>query len=387
MSDIKYFSLKDLQKQELEKRKINIDHVPARKNNVKKPKIISFWTEKGGVGKTTSCITIGYALAKKGFRVVIYDCDPQRSLSYWCFGKEINVEHNIDLDKFLKKASLNYPNTFYDQIMNNVKLNNNKKLISQTNTEVKAANAACVDENLYVVFGNRLTSKLDNHIHWDENYNKLTNKPIEFTGRLLNALYATGENYSADFILLDLSPTNGILNNRLIVQSDYLLTPLMADYFGFHTISHLNRDLIEWTRDNQNHVDLSKLSTFNQYPKEKGEEVKFLGIIINNFTPLTAKNHVIYGASYTDGVSDISFRQNQNHWFQEIVAESKNIEKFSIKQSAKYGNVIGKVRNYMGLQDISSMFFCPVQFLNDQHAYKSCSNIENSDEKFVKKVE
>ena len=43
--------------------------------------IISFVNQKGGVSKTTSCANVAKALARKGFRVLAIDMDPQANLS------------------------------------------------------------------------------------------------------------------------------------------------------------------------------------------------------------------------------------------------------------------------------------------------------------------
>mgnify|MGYP003310317156 CR=1 FL=1 len=40
-------------------------------------KVIAFSNQKGGVGKTTSCINIAAALGKAGHRVLLVDLDPQ----------------------------------------------------------------------------------------------------------------------------------------------------------------------------------------------------------------------------------------------------------------------------------------------------------------------
>lgn len=67
------------------------------------PIIIALYAEKGGVGKTTLTSTLAYLLASSGNRVLVYDCDSQRSLTAWLFGTRIRAApFNGDVTAFIK---------------------------------------------------------------------------------------------------------------------------------------------------------------------------------------------------------------------------------------------------------------------------------------------
>ena len=55
--------------------------MPKNRKPRDKARVISVFNQKGGVGKTTSTISIGASLAEAGYRVLVVDFDPQGSLT------------------------------------------------------------------------------------------------------------------------------------------------------------------------------------------------------------------------------------------------------------------------------------------------------------------
>lgn len=62
-------------------------------------RIIAFTSQKGGVGKTTSCLIAGYGLAERGRKVLIVDSDPQSAASFL-----LHVERGPGIAEALKKT-------------------------------------------------------------------------------------------------------------------------------------------------------------------------------------------------------------------------------------------------------------------------------------------
>ena len=64
-------------------------------------KVISITNQKGGVGKTTSAINIAYFIAKRGFRTLLVDFDPQGNATSGLGIDKNNLDFTIILLFFL----------------------------------------------------------------------------------------------------------------------------------------------------------------------------------------------------------------------------------------------------------------------------------------------
>ena len=65
-------------------------------------KILALHLTKGGVGKTTTLINLGYCLRRLGFKVLYVDADPQSSLTEFYFNLD-NIKENLG-DLLLDKS-------------------------------------------------------------------------------------------------------------------------------------------------------------------------------------------------------------------------------------------------------------------------------------------
>lgn len=154
-------------------------------------KTISILNHKGGTGKTTSSLNIGASLAKKNYRVLLVDIDPQANLTE---GLGIRDAEN----------------SIYDSIKDNKKL----PITNITdNLDLVPSSIDLLGAELEIV------SKIGR----EKILSKLL-KPIE-------------KEY--DFVIIDCPPALGLLTINAIVASDTILLPLQAEYFAYKGVDRL----------------------------------------------------------------------------------------------------------------------------------------------------
>lgn len=175
-------------------------------------RIISLANQKGGVGKTTTAINLGASLAALDKKVLIVDFDPQA-----------NATSGLGID------SRKVDKTIYDCIINDI--------------EPSSAIIGTEIENLELV-----PSNID-----------LVGAEIEMLNTehresiLKNVLKNIPDRY--DFMLVDCSPSLGLLTVNALTASNSVIVPVQCEYFALEGLGkllntikiiqkNLNRDLI-----------------------------------------------------------------------------------------------------------------------------------------------
>lgn len=91
----------------------------------------------------------------------------------------------------------------------------------------------------------------------------------------------TANKYNADYVLVDLSPGLGAINQNLVATSDYFIVPTSPDVFSVMAIESLAQVLPRWAKWAKSAAQLETLSEAD-YPFPE-PNLKFLGTIVQRY--------------------------------------------------------------------------------------------------------
>lgn len=102
-------------------------------------------------------------------------------------------------------------------------------------------------------------------------------------GSLRYMLDVTAQKYQADYVLVDMSPSVGAVNQNLLTTSDFFIVPLHPDYFSSMALNSLARVLPRWARWAQTAAAIDVLAAADYpFPEPKA---KFIGSVIQKYRP------------------------------------------------------------------------------------------------------
>ena len=163
------------------------------------PKIIAVVNQKGGVGKTTTTINVGAALAELGFNILLVDIDPQG-----------NASTGLGIAK--ENRSL----TTYDLLLDDALL---QDVVQPTNIDGLLIAPATTD-----------LSSADIEMVANEKRSYLLHDALRDP-----AIDA----YELDFVLIDCPPSLNLLTVNAMVAAHSVLVPLQSEFFALEGLSQL----------------------------------------------------------------------------------------------------------------------------------------------------
>ena len=159
-------------------------------------KVVSFSNQKGGVGKTTSCVNISAQIANKGKKVLMIDMDPQG-----------NATSGLGLPKSKIK------NTIYDVIIGRCD-------IADAIIKTKFKNLSVIAANIDLAGAELELHELDEGL----NFTKI-------------ALDSIKDDF--DYIFIDCPPSLGMLTVKALSISDGIVIPMQCEFYSLEGMSQL----------------------------------------------------------------------------------------------------------------------------------------------------
>ncbi|RAV34494.1 ParA family protein [Corynebacterium heidelbergense] len=232
-------------------------------------KIIAFFNNKGGVSKTTTCLSVGWKLAQSGKRVLLVDLDPQCNLT----GSILDPEDEALLAEDYQGFAASNIHDALRPAMKGI----GKKITAPDCVEVTQR------ENLKLLPGNVKMAEVETQLATAMNMGNvmpaMQNVPGSF-GELYNLL---GEHNDLDFILLDMSPSLGSINQVNLLLADYFIVPMMPDIFSVMATESLARILPQWASWSKK-VEILELFKDDDIVYEFSPSIpKFLGTIVQKY--------------------------------------------------------------------------------------------------------
>src|SRR2546427_1843866 len=169
-------------------------------------KIVAIANQKGGVGKTTTAVNLGAALAELGHRILLVDLDPQANATS-SFGLQ-GVEQISLYDPLLGEAS-----------------------ITEKIFPTRLERLFLVPADLDLAGAEVEIARMNNHLT-----------------RLAQTLSILRSDQTFDFVLLDCPPSLGILMTNALAAADEILTPIQCEYFALEGLVKIVR-VVEQVRD------------------------------------------------------------------------------------------------------------------------------------------
>jgi chromosome partitioning protein len=234
---------------------------------------------KGGVSKTSTTQNLAHALVKKGFKVLVIDCDPQASLTL-LLGNSQPDKLNYTLGEILLNESQDQSYNINDYIRNVDGLDYIAANIGLMGVEQQMMNATSRE-----YFIKDVISKISRRY---------------------------------DYIILDSSPSLGLLTINILTAADKLIIPIIADFLSIKGLELL-------------------LSNYKNVRRRLNPDLMIEGILLSQYNPKLKNTREIENilTQLTEG----SIKIFQTRIPQSVKAKEANFAQKSILDYAQKSNL------------------------------------------------
>ncbi|TDF94393.1 ParA family protein [Paenibacillus piri] len=198
-------------------------------------KVLTFFNNKGGVGKTTIACNVASIFATEfNKRVAFIDCDPQCNSTQLIAGQELaiaiyddeTVSRNTTLLKAIRPLEAGDPEP--DMNIPLIRAHENRFGVDLLPGHPRLS---VIEDRLSTAWGNVTAGKVEGF-----RINNWLNKICQ------------GQFAEYDYVFIDVGPSLGSINRSVLLASDYFVAPMGCDIFSLIGIRNIGKWLEEWTR-------------------------------------------------------------------------------------------------------------------------------------------
>ncbi|CAN5175457.1 AAA family ATPase [soil metagenome] len=203
--------------------------------------VLTFFNNKGGVGKTSLVFHLAWMFSEMGKQVVAIDLDPQANLTSAFLDEDTLVEL-WDPDN---RSSRN--TTIFQCI----------KPLTEVG-DILPPQTVRINHRLSLVPGDLNLAGFEDLLS-QEWPNALGSSNLYRSFRVLTAFWQVAQmaasQHNADIILADVGPNLGAVNRSALIGSDHVVIPLAADLFSLQGLQNLGPILRGWRQDWNRRLD------------------------------------------------------------------------------------------------------------------------------------
>ncbi len=199
--------------------------------------VLTFFNNKGGVGKTSLVFHLAWMFAEMGKRVVAIDLDPQANLTSAFLDEDV-LEALWDGGGARQSGG-----TIYGCIQPLTKVG-----------DILAPATQTIRPGLHLVPGDLALAGFEDQLSraWTDAMGSDQNQ-LYRPFRLLTAFWQVAQmaasQHDADLILADVGPNLGAINRSALIASDHVVIPMAADLFSLQGLRNLGPTLRSWRGD------------------------------------------------------------------------------------------------------------------------------------------
>ena len=196
--------------------------------------VLTFFNNKGGVGKTSLVYHLAWILSQTGHRVLVCDLDPQANLSAAFLDED-------QLEALWKADNEDHGKTIFECVKPLLEVGD---LLPPLLQEITSTLKLIPGDLALSGFEDTLSGEWPNALGSSNLY-----RPFRILTSFWTVMQKGAEEMSATVILADVGPNLGAINRSALIATNHVIVPLGADLFSLQGLRNLGPTLRLWRKD------------------------------------------------------------------------------------------------------------------------------------------